>query len=95
MGEKKPRVVYKWKYRKAEDRIQPIMMQLPEEFHIVCNITGDPLENMPVLPTHLPDFIPGLQYMQEQYDKLQLNPDRYLWPEEKLVHHLKREQEDC
>jgi hypothetical protein len=52
MGEKKPGVVYKRKYRKAEDRIQPIAMQLPEEFHIVCNIIGDPLENMLVLPTH-------------------------------------------
>jgi hypothetical protein len=44
MGEKKPGVVYKIKYRKAVDRIQPIATQLPEEFHIVRNITGDPLE---------------------------------------------------
>jgi hypothetical protein len=29
MGEKKPGVVYKRKYRKAEDRIQPIATQLP------------------------------------------------------------------
>jgi hypothetical protein len=52
MGEKRPRVVYKRKYRKVEDRIQPITTQLPEEFCIICNIIGDPLENMPVLPTH-------------------------------------------
>jgi hypothetical protein len=30
IGEKKHGVVYKRKYRKAEDRIQPIMTQLPE-----------------------------------------------------------------
>jgi hypothetical protein len=59
MGEKKPGVVYKRKYRKAEDRIQPITTQLPEEFRIVHNIIGDPLENMPVLPTHPPDFVPS------------------------------------
>jgi hypothetical protein len=41
MGEKKPGVVYKRKYRKAEDRIQPIAMQLPEEFRIIRNIIGD------------------------------------------------------
>jgi hypothetical protein len=82
MGEKKPGVVYKRKYRKAEDRIQPIATQLLEEFHIVHNIIGDPLENMPVLPMHPPDFVPGLQYMQERYKKLQLNPDGFLWPEE-------------
>jgi hypothetical protein len=41
MGEKKPGVVYKRKYRKAEDRIQPIATQLPEEFCIVRNIIRD------------------------------------------------------
>jgi hypothetical protein len=96
MGEKKPGVVYKRKYRKAEDRIQPIMMQLPEEFHIIHNIIGDPLENMPVLPMHPPDFVPGLRYTQEWYKKLQLNPNSILWPEgEKLAHHLVKEQEEC
>jgi hypothetical protein len=60
IGEKKPGVVYKKKYRKAEDRIQPIVTQFLEEFHIVCNIIRDPLENMPVLLMHPPDFIPGL-----------------------------------
>jgi hypothetical protein len=70
MGEKKPGVVYQRKYRKAEDRIQPITTQLPEEFCIICNIIGDPLENMLVLLTHPPDFVPSLQYMQEQYEKL-------------------------
>jgi hypothetical protein len=60
LGEKKQGVVYKRKYRKAEDRIQPTATQLPEEFCIICNIIGDPLENMPVLPTHPPDFVPGL-----------------------------------
>jgi hypothetical protein len=71
-------------------------MQLPEEFCIVCNIIGDPLENMPVLLMHPPDFVPGLHYMQEWYKKLQLNPDGFLWPEEeKLVHHLVKEQEEC
>jgi hypothetical protein len=60
MGEKKPGVVYKRKYRKAEDRIQPIVTQLLEEFCIIRNIIGDPLENMLVLPTHTPNFVPGL-----------------------------------
>jgi hypothetical protein len=64
-GEKKPGVVYKRKYRKVEDRIQPIATQLLEEFCIVCNITGDPLENIPALPTHPPNFTPSLQYTQE------------------------------
>jgi hypothetical protein len=60
MGEKKPGVVYKRKYRKAEDRIQPITTQLPDEFRIIRNIIRDPLENMLVLLIHPPDFVPGL-----------------------------------
>jgi hypothetical protein len=43
MGEKEPRVVYKRKYRKVEDRIQPITTQRPEEFCIIHNIIRDPL----------------------------------------------------
>jgi hypothetical protein len=51
---------------------------------------------MPVLLTHPPNFVPSLRYMQERYEKLQLNPNGFLWPEEeKLVHHLVREQEEC
>jgi hypothetical protein len=76
----------------VEDRIQPIAMQLPEEFHIICNIIGDPLENMPVLLMHPPNFVPSLRHTQERYEKLKLNPDSFLWPEEeKLAHHLVRE----
>jgi hypothetical protein len=50
------------------------MMQLPEEFHIICNIIGDPLKNILVLLTHPLDFIPGLWYMQEWHNKHSLTP---------------------
>jgi hypothetical protein len=49
---------------------------------------------MPVLPMHPPDFVPTLRYTQEQYKKLQLNPNGFLWPD-KLAHHLVKEQEEC
>jgi hypothetical protein len=51
---------------------------------------------MPVLPTHPPDFVPGFRYMQERYEKLKLNPDGFLWPEEeKLVHHLRKSRKNA
>jgi hypothetical protein len=51
---------------------------------------------MLVLPMHPPDFVPGLRYMQERYERLHLNLDSFLWPEkEKLAHHLVKEQEEC
>ena len=80
--------------RTAADRIQPIATQLPEEFRIVRNITGDPLADLPTLPTTPPDFTPGERYTQERYEKMKLNPTGFLWPEEeKLGHHLIKTQE--
>lgn len=94
LGEKKPGVVYKRKYRKAADRVQPIATQLPEEFRIVRDIKGDPLKDMPELPTHPPDFVPGQRYTQERHDKLKLNPEGFLTEEEeKLAHEVVRLQE--
>ena len=70
-------------------------MQLPEEFHIIRDIKGNPLKGMPKLPTKPPDFTPGKRYTQERHDKLKLNPDGFLTnEEEKLAHELVRLQED-
>ena len=87
LGEKRPGVVYKRKYRKAADRIQPIATQLPEEFRIVRNIKGDPLADIPILPTTAPEFTPGKRYTQERHDKLNLNPDGFLTTEENRLAH--------
>jgi len=96
VGEKKKGVVYKRKYRKAADRVHPVATQLPEEFRIVRNITGDPLKDLPELPTHPPDFTPGKRYTQERHDNLNLNPDGFLTDEEeKLAHHLVKLQEEA
>ena len=95
IGEKKPGVVYKCKYRKAENRIQLIATQLPKEFCIIHEIKGNLLEGMPKLPTWPPDFTPSKRYTQEQHDKLKLNPDGFLTDEEeKLTHELVKLQED-
>lgn len=96
VGDKKPGVVYKRKYRKAEQRVQPIATQLPEEFRIVREITGDPLADLPDLPTDPPPFTPGKRYTQERHDKLKLNPDGFLTgEEERLAHELVKLQEDA
>ena len=76
-------------YKKVANRIRPVATTLPEEFRIVRKIPSDPLANMPVLPTHPPEFTPGVRYTQERKDRMPVNKDNFLWPEEeKLVHHL-------
>ena len=74
--------------------MKPIATSLPEEFRIVRKIPGDPLAEMPELPTNPPEFTPGKRYTQERMEKMQVNDDQFLWPEEeKLVHWLIKAQE--
>ena len=51
---------------------------------------------MPALPTRPPPFVPGKRYTKERYEKTEIDPDGFLWPEEReLVHYLFRVQEDA
>ncbi|KAF5355069.1 hypothetical protein D9756_005757 [Leucocoprinus leucothites] len=81
-------------YKKVANRIKPVSTTLPENYRIVRRIPTDPLESMPLLPTHPPKFAPGTRYTLERMQSMNINPDSFLWPEEeKLVHHLIRMQE--
>jgi hypothetical protein len=55
----------KKKYKPVAQKVQPVVTELPNQFRIVRNIIGNPLENMPKLNPHPPDFIPSPQYMLE------------------------------
>jgi Integrase zinc binding domain/RNase H-like domain found in reverse transcriptase len=82
------------KYKKVANRTYPVKGTLPEEFRIVRRSHPSPLEDMPVLPFHPPEFTPGQIYTQERKDAHMANPGGFLWPEEeKLVHHLIKVQE--
>lgn len=83
-----------FKYKKVANRIKPVTTTLPEDFRIVRHIPCNPLESLPKLPTHPPDFIPGTRYTLERMQAMNINPDGFLWPEEeKLAHHLVKIQE--
>jgi len=55
---------------------------------------GDPLQGIPKLPEHLPEFKPRGHYTLEKKEKLDIaHKEGFLWPEErKLIHWLVREQ---
>ena len=87
-------VVVRKKYKKVANRVRPISTALPDKYRIIRNITGDPLADLPTLPTHPPDFTPGTRYTQERHNKYNINPDKFLWTEEeKLGHFLIKAQE--
>ena len=46
-------------------KVRPILGKLPDKFGIIRNITGDPLEGMPILDPNLPIFQPCSHYTQE------------------------------
>jgi len=48
----------KKKYKLVAKKVKPLVTELPEYFRIVHNITSNPLENLPVLPTRPLNFKP-------------------------------------
>jgi hypothetical protein len=53
------------KYKRVAKKIHPILAELPDKFRITCNIIGDPLADMPILPSNPPDFQPTGRYTME------------------------------
>ena len=80
----------KKKYKPVARKVRPVTVELPERFRIVRNIKGDPLAELPTLPTHPPPFAPTGRYTAERkaiIDKA--HPDDFLWPAERdLMHHF-------
>jgi hypothetical protein len=87
-------IAHKKRYKKVATRVRPVETETPPEFRIIRNIIGDPLADLPTLPTNPPEFTPGVRYTEERAKKLRINQSGFMWPEEeKLAHHLIREQE--
>ena len=80
----------KKEYKPVAQKVWPILGTLPSHFHIRQNITSNPLANLPMLPTHLPPFVPFSHYTEEWCIKIDdLHPQGFLWPaEQDLIHHF-------
>ncbi|KAJ8454616.1 hypothetical protein ONZ45_g19236 [Pleurotus djamor] len=81
-------------YKKVANRVKPVATTLPSSFRIVRRSPPDILADLKPLPTHPPDFTPGIRYTQERYDAQNIDPAGWLWPEEiKLAHFIIRDKE--
>jgi hypothetical protein len=81
-------------YKKVARKVRPVSASLPEDYRIIRQIPIDPLLSLPPLPTHSPDFTPGIRLTQERLAELDLNRYDFLWPEElKLLAHILRVNE--
>jgi len=82
------------KYKPVALKVKLVLGTLPEQFRIMREIVGDPLQGMPKLPEHPPEFEPREHYTLERKEKLDMaHEEEFLWPEErKLMYWLIREQ---
>jgi hypothetical protein len=91
LGTHTPLTVFTGKqYKPVACKIRPIKMELPSRFCIICNIKGDPLQDLPTLSPIPPDFMLSGHYTEEQCNQFnQVHTGDFLLPEEhKLVHHF-------
>ncbi|KIY47296.1 hypothetical protein FISHEDRAFT_27637, partial [Fistulina hepatica ATCC 64428] len=71
------------RYKPVAKRTYPVKQTTPEEFQVVRNITGDPLENMPKLSPHPRPFTPTGRYTAERKAVIDaVHSEDFLWPEE-------------
>ncbi|KAF9439901.1 hypothetical protein P691DRAFT_644915, partial [Macrolepiota fuliginosa MF-IS2] len=71
------------KYKPVALKVRPVLSELPQKFRIKREITGNPLEGMPELPIHPPEFTPQGRYTQERKEQMDASHEEdFLLPEE-------------
>ena len=71
------------KYKPVAIKVCPVKTTLPDEFRVVQETKGDPLEGMPVLPIIPPPFTPGKCYTLERKEIInKLHEEEFMWPQE-------------
>jgi len=81
-------------YKPIAKKVRTMPTAMPAEYRVVRQLPADPLAGLPPLPSRPPEFCPGARFTHEHADKLDLDPAKWLWPEElKLVQWLVRAHE--
>jgi hypothetical protein len=76
-------------YKPVAKKVRTVPTAMPAEYRVVRQLPADPLAGLPPLPSRPPEFCPGTRFMCKCADKLDLDPTKWLWPEElKLVQWL-------
>ena len=76
------------KYKPVALKVRPVETELPSRFRIVHNIKGDPLKDIPLLPTHPPPYQLTGRYTEECKGIInQAHPGDFLLPTECVLMH--------
>ncbi|KAF8581433.1 hypothetical protein K439DRAFT_1353865 [Ramaria rubella] len=83
-----------YKYKKVVNKTVSIPMSMLEQYRNLQKIPSDPLISLPKIPTNPPEFKGSDKFTAERRDKMNINPEGFLWPKEvNLVYELIRLQE--
>ena len=75
-------------YKTVDKRVKPVKGVMPEEARVRRTFPENPLDSLPPLPMHPPEFTPTTKLTQERLESMKIN-DGFLWPkEEKLFAHV-------
>lgn len=76
-------------YKPVAQRVKPVPGVFPEDARVIRQFPEDPLDTLPPLTCHPPEFKPSQKLTQERMQDLKINPDGFLQPEEeKLFQHI-------
>ena len=76
------------KYKPVTLKVCPVETELPSWFCIVHNIKGNPLKDIPLLPTHSPPYQPMGRYTEERKGVInQAHPGDFLLPAKHVLMH--------
>ena len=72
-------------YKRVDKKIKPVPALMPEDAKVTRKFPEDPLTGLPELSPSIPDFVPTTKLTQERINKININPDGFLWPEEEKL----------
>ena len=83
-----PALVYTM-YKRVDRKVKPVPAVFPEDARVLRKFPENPLDSLPQLPTHPPDFTPDGRLTHERLEAMNINADGFLLPEEeKLAVHV-------
>ncbi|KAI0069419.1 hypothetical protein K474DRAFT_1610478, partial [Panus rudis PR-1116 ss-1] len=76
-------------YKRVDRKVKPVPGVYPEDTKVIRQFPNNPLDSLPKLSMTPPDFVPSPKLTQERVQKLSINSEGFLWPEEeKLFLHI-------
>ncbi|KAI0069678.1 hypothetical protein K474DRAFT_1610096, partial [Panus rudis PR-1116 ss-1] len=76
-------------YKRVDRKVKPVPGVYPEDTKVIRQFPNNPLDSLPKLSMTPPDFVPSPKLTPERVQKLSINSEGFLWPEEeKLFLHI-------